>query len=143
MLAKIALGMLVTIAAGTAYLLQDGFVHVTVEEFQKDGTHLHLVVPAALAPLGAHFIPQRKLDGARQRITELLPALRLTAIELEKIPDSVLVEVRDSGEHVRIAKSGDGLDIEEESPREHIHVWVPLRAVYDTANALKSRVVTD
>lgn len=139
MLAKIALGMLVVATACGAYLLQDGLVHVTVEEFQKDGTHLHLVVPAVLAPLGAHFIPARDVARARQRLNEWLPTLRLTATELEKIPDSVLVEVEDAKEHVRIAKSGDGLDIDEESPREHVHVWVPLRAIYDTADAFQSR----
>jgi hypothetical protein len=143
MLAKIALGMFVTVAACTAYLLQDGFVHVTVEEFQKDGTHLHLLVPAALAPLGAHLIPQRELARSRERLSPWLPALRLTASELEKLPDSVLVEVRDDDEHVRVAKVGDGLEVEEESPREHVHVWVPLRAIYDMADSFEARFHSD
>jgi len=143
MLAKIALGMLVTAATFAAYLLQDGFVHVTVEEFQKGGTHLHLIVPAALAPLGAHLIPEREVAKVRERLAEWLPTLRLTATELEKLPDSILVEVRDGNEHVRISKADGGLDVEEVSPREHIHIWVPLRAIYDTADAFESRFSTE
>jgi hypothetical protein len=139
MLAKIALGMLVTAAAFAAYLLQDGFVHVSVEEFRTNGTHLHLIVPAALAPLGAHLIPQREMARARERLAEWLPTMRLTATELEKLPDSLLVEVREDNQHVRIAKIDGGLDVEEESPREHVHVWVPLRAIYDTADAFLFR----
>jgi hypothetical protein len=96
MLGEIALGFLITTAACSAYVLQDGFVH-------------------------------------------LLPALKLSASELAKLPDSVLVEVRDADQHVLISKSGDGLSVEEESPQEHVKVWVPLRAIYDTADVLESR----
>lgn len=139
MLAKIALGLFVTVSAGSAYLLQDGFVHVTVEEFKKDGTHLHLLVPAELAPLAAHFVPLKQLGDAKHRLQEVLPIARLTAAELARLPDCLLVEVRDRNDHVRVAKAGDGLDIEEESPEEHVHVWVPLRAIYDTAGVIESR----
>jgi hypothetical protein len=140
MLGKIAMGFLATTVACSAYVLQDGFVHVSVDEFTEHGTHLHLIVPAQLAPLAAHFVPQRHLGGARRDLRTLLPALKLTATELAKLPDSVLVEVRDGEQHVLIAKSGDGISVEEESPQEHVKVWVPLHAIYDTAGVLESRV---
>jgi len=139
MLGKIALGFLVTTAACSAYVLQDGFVHVSVDEFAEHGTHLHLIVPAQLATLAAHFVPPQRLRGAERDIRALLPALKLSAAELAKLPDSVLVEVRNGHEHVLIRKSGDGLSVEKESPRENVNVWVPLRAVYDTADVLESR----
>jgi hypothetical protein len=139
MLGKIALGFLVTAAAATGYIVQDGFVHVSVDEFTKDGTHLHLVVPAQLAPLGAHFVPARHLAEAQHKLHEILPALKLTVAELAKLPDSVLVEVRDADQHVLVSKSGDGLLVEEQSQQEHVKVWVPLRAIYDTADVLQSR----
>jgi hypothetical protein len=139
MLGKIALGFLVTTAACSVYVLQDGFVHVSVDEFTKNGTHLHFVVPAQLAPLAAHFAPPRRLAGHQQELRALLPALKLSAEELVKLPDSVLVEVRDNHEHVLVSKSGDGISVEEESPKEHVKVWVPLRAIYDTAGVLQAR----
>jgi len=139
MLGKIAMGFLATTAALTGYVIQDGFVHVSVDESSKDGTHLHLVVPAQLAPLAAHFAPPKHFEGHERELRALLPALKLSAIELAKLPDSLLVEVRDGDQHVLISKAGDGLSIEEDSPQEHAKVWVPLRAIYDTAEVLQSR----
>jgi hypothetical protein len=143
MLAKIALGFLVTTVACSAYVLQDGFVHVSVDESTARGRHLHLVVPAELAPIAAHFIPRQRLDDARQDLRDILPALKLSAIELAKLPDTVLVEVRDRTQHILIAKSGDGLSIDKESPREHVRVWIPLHAIYDTAGVLESHLESE
>lgn len=139
MLGKIAVGFLVTTAALSGYIMQDGFVHVSVDEAAKDGTHLHLIVPAQLATVAAHFVSPRHLDGHQRELRALLPGLKLSALELAKLPDSVLVEVRDGQEHVVVSKSGDGLSIEKESPEENVKVWIPLRAIYDTADALESR----
>jgi hypothetical protein len=139
MLGKIAIGFLATTAALTGYVIQDGFVHVSVDESSKNGTHLHLVVPAQLAPLAAHFAPPKHFEGQQRELRALLPALRMSALELVKLSDSALVEVRDGDEHVLITKAGDGLSIEEDSPQEHVKVWVPLRAIYDTAEVLETR----
>lgn len=139
MLGKIALGFLVTTAAFTGYILQDGFVHVTVDESRERGTHLHFVVPAHLATIAAHFVPPRKIAPHQRELRALLPTMKLTAQELAKLPDSVLVEVRDDREHVLISKLGDGISIMEDSPKEHVNVWVPLKAIYDTAGVLESR----
>jgi hypothetical protein len=139
MLGKIALGFLATTAAFTGYILQDGFVHVSVDESAEHGTHLHLVVPAQLATIAAHFAPPKKFAEHQRQLRELLPTLQLSAKELMKLPDSVLVEVKDNHEHVLISKVGDGISVEEDSPKEHVKVWVPLKAVYDTAGVLESR----
>jgi len=139
MLGKIALSFLVTTAALSGYIMQDGFVHVSVDEAAKNGTHLHLVLPAQLATIAAHFVPPDRLEGHLRELREVLPALQLSAQQLAKLPDSVLVEVRDGQEHVWVSKSGDGLSVEKESPQEHIKVWVPLRTIYDAAGLLESR----
>jgi hypothetical protein len=139
MLGKIAVGFLATTAALTGYIVQDGFVHVSVDESAKDGTHLHLVVPAQLASIAAHFAPPNHLQGHQRELRELLPALKLSALELAKLPDSVLVEVRDGDEHVLVSKAGDGVSVEKDSTEEHVKVWVPLRAIYDTADVLQTR----
>jgi hypothetical protein len=140
MLGKIALGFLVSTAAFTGYIVQNGFVHVSVDEAAEHGTHLHLVVPAELATIVAHFAPPEKFAEHQRDLRALLPALKLSAQELVKLPDSVLVEVRDKQEHVVISKAGDGISIEEESEKEHVKVWVPLHAIYDTAGVLQSRM---
>jgi hypothetical protein len=140
MLAKIAMGFFLFAAAGTAYVLQDGFVHISVDEAKESGTHLHLVVPASLGIVAARLAPMRQLLKSRAELRNLLPSLQMAASELVKQPDFVLAEVRDGDEYVRIAKVGGGLDIQEDSPREHVRVWVPLRAVYDTAEVLSSRL---
>ena len=139
MLGKIGLGLLVTTVMAGGYIMQDGFVHVSVDEFSNGGTHLHLVVPAQLATIAAHFIPARHLERVHHELGDLLPTLKLAAAELAKLPDAVLVEVRDAQNHVLVSKSGDGLLVEEESREEHVRVWVPLRAIYDTAGVLQSR----
>jgi len=143
MLAKIGLGIGCFCVFSTAYLLQDGFVHVAVDEMQNGGIHLHLALPAALAPLAAHLIPERHLAHVERQLSGVLPAVQAAAKELDRIPDSVLVEAFQDGEHVRVAKSGSGLDVEVQKPSEHVHVWVPLSAVYDTADALESRLDRD
>jgi hypothetical protein len=139
MLAKLAMGFFLFAAAGTAYVVQDGFVHISVDEAKESGTHLHLVVPASFGIVAARLTPMRQLHNAPAELRKLLPYLQMAAAELAKQPDFVLVEVRDRDEYVRIAKVGNGLDIQEDSPREHVKVWVPLRAVYDTAEVLSSR----
>jgi hypothetical protein len=139
MLGKIALGFAVTTVAFAGYILKDGFVHVSVDEFRDHGTHLHLVVPAQLATIAAHFIPSRKVAPHQRELRALLPTLQLTAHEMAKLPDSVLVEVKDNREHILISKVGDGISIVEDSPKEHVNVWVPLKAIYDTAGVLESR----
>jgi hypothetical protein len=140
MLAKIAMGFLVVTTMGTAYICQDGFVHVSVEESRNGRDSVHLILPAQLGPLAADLVPFDDLRHAERDLRSALPALHTTAAELAKLPDQLLVDAREEVKHVRISKVGEGLDIKEESPDEHVHVWVPLRAIYDTAEALESRL---
>jgi hypothetical protein len=139
MFAKLAMGFLVFTALTTAYAVQDGFVDVAVDEYREGGTHLHIIAPASLGMVAAHFVPRRELSRIDEEIQRLLPTLKLAATELVKLPDFVLVEVRSDREHILVTKVGSGLEIEEDSPREHVKVWVPLRAVYDTAEVLTQR----
>ena len=138
-LAKIAVGFAATLVVGATYLVQDGFVHVGVDEYREGGTHLHLIVPAMLAPIGAACIPARYLHEVQHDAIPFLPAIRVAAYELNKLPDVTFVEVKDGTDHVTVSKAGDGLNIEVQSPEEHVKVWLPLRAAYDTAWSLQSR----
>jgi hypothetical protein len=140
MLAKLAMGFFLFAAAGTAYVVQDGFVHISVDEAKESGTHLHLFVPASLGIVAARLAPMRQLNNVPAELRKLLPSLQMAAEQLVKQPDFVLVEVRDGDQYARVAKVGGGLDVQVDSPREHVKVWIPLRAVYDTADVLSSRL---
>ena len=138
-LAKIAVGMCATVAVGAAYLVQDGFVHVGVDEYREGGTHLHLAVPAMIAPMAIQFVPARHLEEAREHAAEWLPTARIAIDELRKLPDTEFVRVQDSDCDVRVSKVGGGINVEVQEPDEHVKVWVPLRAAYDAASALRER----
>jgi hypothetical protein len=138
-LAKIALGLCATVAVGTGYLVQDGFVHVGVDEFRPGGTHLHLIVPAMAAPIAAHFAPPGHLREMQRQVQPYLPMIREVLKELNKLPDTEFVEVRSGTDHVHVQKAGGGIKVEVETDEEHVNVWVPLRAVYDATSVLQSR----
>jgi predicted HAD superfamily phosphohydrolase len=139
LLAKLAIGMGATALLGASYMIQDGFVHVSVDEYAPDGTHLHLIVPAVLAPLAATCIPERHLHEVREQAGPYLPMVREAVRELSKLPDSEFVVVNDGDQHVRVAKAGSGIKVEVHSPEEDVNVWIPLRATYDTVWELQSR----
>jgi len=138
-LAKLAIGMCATVAVGTGYLVQDGFVHVSVDEFQKDGTHLHLIVPAMAAPMAIRFVPARHLEHACDQAKEWMPVAKSAIEELRKLPDTDFVTVHSGEEYVHVSKIGGGINVEVSSPEEHVKVWVPLRAIYDATDALQER----
>ena len=138
-LAKLAIGFGATVMFGAACMIQDGFVHVGIDEYTENGTHLHLIVPAVLAPIAATCIPERHLHEVREQAGPYLPMLRQAIYELSKLPDSEFVEVKSGDQHVRVAKAGGGIKVEVHSPEEDVNVWVPLRAAYDTVWELQSR----
>jgi hypothetical protein len=116
-----------------------GFIGVRVHEKKPDGTNLRLYVPAVLVPLGVRLVPERELARGMSRAREFLPAMRIAAEELERIPDGLLVEVSSPREHVLIVKSGGSLVVDVDSDRETVHVSVPLQMVRNLARDLEAR----
>ena len=116
-----------------------GFIGVRVHEKKPDGKNLRLYVPAIVVPLGVRLAPERELARAMSRAKEFLPAMRIAAEELERIPDGVLVEVKSPREHVLIVKSGGSLVVDVDSERETVHVSVPLKMVRNLARDLEAR----
>jgi hypothetical protein len=113
---------------GAAALSSEGFVHVRVDEKQAKGTHLNLVVPAGIVPIAIPFIPRHDLAQGSSDMREFLPIIDAAIPALRDCPDGVLVEVRDGGDHVVVAKSGGSLVIDVTDPDDDVHVSVPLRA---------------
>ena len=68
---------------GGAVVYDMGAVRVSVDEKGKDGTSIHLVVPAALVSAGIHLVPDRELRKAApemgDEMRQWLPVLRAAA----------------------------------------------------------------
>ncbi len=127
-LAKLGIGVLGTALAGAAALSSEGFIYVNVQEKQPGGTHLHLLVPAALVPTALHFVPRHNFAGSSRDMREALPIIDAAIPALSDSPDGVLVEVRDPGEHVLVAKQGGSIVVDVNDHDETVHVSVPLLA---------------
>ena len=138
MLAKVMLLVLGAAALAAVYVINQGAVRVSVDEQKPGGTHLHLLLPAALVPAGMKLVPNEKLREATVQARRWLPTIEAASRELAQLPDSDLVEVRDAREHVRIAKRGALLVIDVESPQETVHVSFPLRTAGEVARQLES-----
>ncbi|MBI1750882.1 MAG: hypothetical protein HY234_11360 [Acidobacteria bacterium] len=116
-----------------------GMIAVKVHEKKPDGTNLRLYVPAVLVPIGMKFAPEEELCGAAEQAKEFLPAMRITAEELSRIPDGPLVEVSSAREKVSIVKSGGSLVVDVDGPGETVHVAVPLKMAKKVVRELEAR----
>jgi hypothetical protein len=141
MLAKVAAGMLGTVALAGAYLFHEGAVRIAVDQEAGDGRRaeqVHLLVPAALFCVGMHFVPEARLHRAAAHIRPWLPAIRAASRELARLPDADLLDVQDAREHVRVAKRGNLLVIDVTSPQEKVHVSFPPKLADEVAQRLES-----
>ena len=128
-----ALGILVV---GGAFVYNEGAVRVDVREMTPGGHHIFLIVPAAVAPVAAHFVPRDKLKDPRHQLRRWLPTIRAATEELTRCPDGPLVEVDNRHEHVRIFKLRGSIFIDVDTDEETVHVSFPLEAAADTVSQL-------
>lgn len=135
-LAKLGVGALGSVLVAGAALSSEGFIHVRVQEKQPGGTHLNLIVPAAVVPAALHFVPSDKLKNGSEQLRQALPIIDAAIPALEDSPDGVLVEVIDPEEHVRIAKSGSSIVIDVHDQEDDVHVSVPLRAAQSAVHQI-------
>jgi len=135
-LAKLGVGVMSTALIGGAALCSEGFIHVKVHEKQPGGTHLNLIVPAALVPATLTFVPRRHLVHASAQLHECLPIIDAAVPALEDAPDGVLVEVSQPGEHVLVSKSGGSVVVDVNDHGDEVHVSVPLRAAQSSIHEI-------
>jgi hypothetical protein len=135
-LTKLGVGALGTVLVAGAALSSEGFIHVRVREKRPDGTHLNLIVPAALVPAALHFVPAEKLGDGSEQLRQCLPIIDAAIPALEDSPDGVLVEVIDPEEHVRISKSWGALVVDVHDQEDDVHVSVPLRAAQSAVHQI-------
>jgi hypothetical protein len=127
-LAKLGIGALGTALVGAAALSSEGFIYVNVHEKQPGGTHVNVLVPAALVPATLRFVPNHHLADASRQLRPYLPAIDAAIPALNDCPDGVLVEVADPGEHVLVRKVGGSIVVDVNDAEDTVHVSIPLRA---------------
>ncbi len=125
-----------TTAFAAAVLYRSGSVRVEFREKSASGSRLSLKVPGLLARVAVDLAPMAAIERASSEVREWMPALRAACDALERVPDSVLVEVRDAKEHVRIAKTRGEIVILVDTSDETVEVAVPLAVARDLAARL-------
>jgi len=135
-LAKLGIGAMSTVLVAGAALSSEGFIHVRVHEKRADGTHLNLIVPAALVATSIRFVPSARLAEASQNVRPYLPIIDAAIPALEDCPDGVFVEVTDNSEHVVVAKRGSSIVVDVDDHGDIVHVSVPLRAAQSSIHEI-------
>ena len=135
LLGKIALGIVGT-AAGVGVLCSEGMIEVKVVERQPEVHHVYVIAPAMLVPIGMHFAPRRDLSHAAAQIQPWMPTIRAALEQLRESDDVMFVEVKEPGEHVRVAKEGGSIVVDVEEEDETVHVSTPIRAISSTVEQL-------
>ena len=139
-LAKVALGLGVSMAAAGAYVFHEGVIRVDVDEHRDDGTHLHVWLPATLVATGLHFASKQQLQEAAEQARPYLPVIREVTKELEKYPEAEFVSVNSATDQVRVAVSGGKLQIDAlTNDGDVVHVSVPAQMINDVADELERR----
>jgi len=133
---KIALGVVGTALAGVGLLCSEGLVEVQVVERRPQVHHVYVIAPAMLAPIAVHFAPQKDLSHAAAEIRPWMPTIRAALDQLRETDDMTLVEVKEPGEHVRVAKEGGSIVVEVEDKDDTVHVSTPIRAISSTIEQL-------
>jgi hypothetical protein len=136
LLGKIALGIVGTAVAGVGVLCSEGMIEVKVVERKPEVHHVYVIAPAMLVPIGMHFAPQRDLSRAAAQIRPWLPTIRAALEQLRESDDVTLVEVKEPGEHVRVAKEGGSIVVDVQDENETVHVSTPIRAISSTIEQL-------
>ena len=129
-------GTLAAFTAGSVIVCSEGAVRVDVREKTSDGHHVHLILPAAIAPAAAFMIPRSKLHDARDKIRPWLPTIKAASEELARCADGPLVEVDSHHDHVRIFKLHGSVFIDVDTDEDTVHVSFPLEAAADTVSQL-------
>jgi hypothetical protein len=129
LLGKLALGFAGTALAGAGLLCSEGMIVVNVVEKSPERHHIFVPAPAMLIPIGMHFAPKDKLAEASREIRPYLPTIRAAIEGLRESEDITFVEVKEPGQHVRVAKVGGSIVVDAEDEENTVHVSTPIRAI--------------
>lgn len=133
-----AVGVLL-FATGAAWFWQGGLVSVRVKEHGPHGSDISLTLPGAPLQAFISFVPDECFDRGTE-MRRVAPILKELSGQLRRLPDCVLIDVEDRGadENVRIAKRGGNLVIDVQSPKETVHISMPIRLLGTILNQVGS-----
>lgn len=137
LLAKIALGCAGTACAAGGWAFHEGVVRVNVDESRIGGQHIHLMIPAALIPAAARFVPEKCLRQAVSEAREVLPAVAAASRELSHLANAELVRVDSAEQHVRVAAEKGYIVIDVREPGNNVYVRCPLAVIREVAGELQ------
>jgi hypothetical protein len=132
LLGKVALGIAGTALAGLGLICSEGMIEVNVVEKQPEAHHVYVLAPAMLVPIATHFVPSRNLGRAASEIKPWVPTIRAALEQLRAGEDVTLVEVREPGQHVLVAKSGGSVVVDITDNDDIVHVSAPIRSIEST-----------
>ena len=136
LLGKIVLGFAGTAVAGAGLLCSQGMIEVNVVQKRPEGHHIRVIAPALLLPIGLHFAPKDRLSEASSQIQPWLPTIRTALAQLRESDDFTLVQVKEPGQHVRVAKSGGSILVDVNCEEETVHVSAPIPAMSSAVEEL-------
>ncbi|MEM6795608.1 MAG: hypothetical protein AAF725_16635 [Acidobacteriota bacterium] len=109
-----------------------GTLVVSVEEHGPEGVSLWIPVPALLVDIAVfavpRIVPAHEVAQIRRELEPFREAIEGMAEELEEIPaGSVILEVQDGPDHVKISKRWRSFEIAVDGPDTDVRVSVPAR----------------
>ena len=139
-LAKVALGLCGTIVLAGAYTFRQGVIRVDADSRCASGssTHVHFWIPAAVVPMALHLVPRSQLMQMGDQGQEWMPVLRALSKELEKYPNTDFMEIRDGDQHAIVRTHNGKLQVDVDSPDEHVHVLCPIATIESVTEELAS-----
>ena len=132
MLGKVALGIAGSALAGLGLICSEGIIEVNVVEKQPETHHVYVLAPAMLVPIATHFIPRHNLAEVAAQLKPWMPTIRAALEQLRACDDVTLVDVREPGQHVLVAKSGGSVVVDVTDENDVVHVSAPIRAMEST-----------
>jgi hypothetical protein len=126
MLKLILAGAVAIPVAGAGVVAATGVAWVDVKEGGRDGMHIVVPVPLALAQTAAAFVPAPKQHIRLGEAARYLPVAREALEALAEAPDGELVRVEERDELVVITKIGRSLHVEVKDHGEDVEVNVPI-----------------
>jgi hypothetical protein len=132
LLGKVALGIAGTALAGLGLICSEGMIEVNVVEKQPEVHHVYVLAPAMLVPIATRLVPSRKLGRASAEIRPWMPTIRAALEQLRAGEDLTLVELREPGQHVLVAKSGGSVVVDVTDKDDIVHLSAPIRAIEST-----------
>jgi hypothetical protein len=133
---KFALGFAGAALIGTGVLCSEGLVRVEVVEKAPESHHIYVVAPAVLVPMGMHVVPRENLADASREIRPWLPTIRAALDTLRDSDDITLVEIRQPGEEVHVAKIEGSIVVDVHDADNEVHVSAPIRAISSSMEEL-------